>query len=930
MADYITLYKYNVAKLSEAIVVTDGKTNDTDTSLTFIGKGAPSFGIAVNQDFLYLLENFANVTPPLHPTEGQLWYDSSNDTLTGKKLKVFDSTVWKPINGIWQQDNPPETPERGDIWVNTANAQLYIRTLSGWTLVGPTYSNVLKTGSYADEIKDNMGGVHRVIKNYIDDNVVEVIASADFFPQPPIDGFADGLHPGVNLSSTYNGKLNATATVADSLSLSDGSTITGDNLVKTTGDSTINARLYIKELAVGQASSNGSTTPWVMNMSDNGYQANLQNPVPGGKFVFQATTLETDGSLPVNLLSIDGSTSGVGINLKATDNPKAELDVNGSVVVANSLTITSSAVAIDVTKGVSKFKNIVSTGVSTFSTSTFVDTVYLGTTDWPISTPAIVPVGTGNSSPNIGTNDNPFGAVYSKVFVGPQTISGSANGVDSSGRLIISNSSGLSTGDPLILSHSTLAYTASKTSPTSNYIDLNSKTGLVVGMPIVFEFSSTDIEVTQTFSAADAQRPNHIAVSSIAGLAIGMSIVFDADISTITAGTVYFVQAIHDTTHISIGLTPSSSALTLGAATATVNATVGSVFGGLVSGTTYYVRTISATSVQITVSDTYNGSIKNLGVSVNIPGASGVTVSAGGPYAANLASNVLYYIHRVYDATHISVAASQADVQTNTPIVLPSNVTLSAISYRAGVRELGNTFVGNLTGGASKLTNSSTWSISGQVSAAGFVYSGGAGQNTFVASLTESAISDQVTSTTVADNDTLLISQTASGTLKKVTKNDLLKDLAAYKVPSGAVTIYAGPVDNVPEGWLLCDGSLVDGGYFPTLFSAIKYTYGKGSVPSQFRLPDLRSRVPMGYDNMTNSETGNGQATLVPAAPSNAGSGRTNITHPSYDQSYALGNTAPVVGQITAGATGFDYSSASNAPSNTALHFHALNYIIKT
>ena len=931
MADYITLYKYNVAKLSEAIIVRDGKANDTDTSLTFIGKGAPSFGISVNQDFLYLLENFANITPPLHPTEGQLWYDSSNDTLTGKKLKVFDSTVWKPINGVWQQDSPPETPERGDIWVNTANAQLYIRTLSGWTLVGPTYSNVLKTGSYADEIKDNLGGTHRVIKNYIDDNVVEIIASEDFYPQPPISGFAEGLHPGVNLSSAYNGKLNATATTADALNLADGTTITGDSLVKTTGDSTINARLYIKELAVGKASSNGTTTPWVMNMADNGYQANLQNPIPGGKFVFQTTTLESNGSLPVNVLTIDGSASGVGINLKSTENPKAELDVNGSVKVANSLTITSSTVALNVTKGISYFKNIVSSGSSTFSTSTFVNTMYIGTPDWPISTPGILPVGTGNNAPNIGSETNPFGIVYSKVFAGPPIVPGSVTGTDSSGRLIISNAGGLSSGDPIILSHTAVTGTVTQTTPPAvNTISLNSKVGLSVGMPIKFTISSTSTTLIQTFASTDASKPNFVQLGNTTGFAVGMSIVPSNSIGGLVGGQTYYIQSIQSGNCVTVSTTPGSSSLTLTAGSGSYTASVGSVFGGLVSGTTYYIKSIDPALPKITISSSYNGSTLALGSSINIPGPGGATYNAGGPTALGLGSNVIYYILRVYDSNHVTISDSQANVQLNTPISLNASRSVTGVTYQGGTK-LENTFVGNLTGGATRLTNSSTWSITGQVSASGFVYAGEAGLKTFTASLTNSAVSDQASATTVADNDTFLMSQTSTGALRKTTKNDLLKDLAEYKVPTGAVMPYAGPVDNTPTGWLLCDGSLVDAGYFPNLFNAIKYVYGKGSVTSQFRLPDLRSRVIMGYDNMTNAETVNGQAALVPAAPSNSGAGRTSNVHAEYAQSYALGSTGPITGQINAtGGTGFAYSNSTNAASNTALHFHALNYIIKT
>ena len=163
------LYKSDPTKQNQAITVQDGTTNDTDTSLTFIGKNAPSFGISVNEDFLYLLENFSNSNPPLHPTEGQLWYDTSNASLTGNKMKAFDGTLWKPVNGIWQQSKQPSgSVDPGDIWVDTSRSQLYItQDGTSWTLIGPTYSSVLKTGSYAETITDNSGAVHNVIKNYI-------------------------------------------------------------------------------------------------------------------------------------------------------------------------------------------------------------------------------------------------------------------------------------------------------------------------------------------------------------------------------------------------------------------------------------------------------------------------------------------------------------------------------------------------------------------------------------------------------------------------------------------------------------------------------------------------------------------------------------------------------------------------------------------
>jgi hypothetical protein len=54
------------------------------TSLTLFGQGALRYGQMINENFVHLLENFASDIPPTLPTIGQVWFDSSSDT-----LKVF-------------------------------------------------------------------------------------------------------------------------------------------------------------------------------------------------------------------------------------------------------------------------------------------------------------------------------------------------------------------------------------------------------------------------------------------------------------------------------------------------------------------------------------------------------------------------------------------------------------------------------------------------------------------------------------------------------------------------------------------------------------------------------------------------------------------------------------------------------------------------
>jgi microcystin-dependent protein len=61
------------------------------------------------------------------------------------------------------------------------------------------------------------------------------------------------------------------------------------------------------------------------------------------------------------------------------------------------------------------------------------------------------------------------------------------------------------------------------------------------------------------------------------------------------------------------------------------------------------------------------------------------------------------------------------------------------------------------------------------------------------------------------------------------------------------MTPFAG--SSSPTGWLLCDGSLKSQTTYSALFALIGTTYGP-TVGSDFRLPDLRGRVPVGLDNM--------------------------------------------------------------------------------
>ena len=62
----------------------------------------------------------------------------------------------------------------------------------------------------------------------------------------------------------------------------------------------------------------------------------------------------------------------------------------------------------------------------------------------------------------------------------------------------------------------------------------------------------------------------------------------------------------------------------------------------------------------------------------------------------------------------------------------------------------------------------------------------------------------------------------------------------------GEIKMWAG--DTVPYGWLLCDGSEVSKTEYPYLYSSIGDLWGTPNNSSNFKLPNLTGRVPVGYN----------------------------------------------------------------------------------
>ncbi len=70
---------------------------------------------------------------------------------------------------------------------------------------------------------------------------------------------------------------------------------------------------------------------------------------------------------------------------------------------------------------------------------------------------------------------------------------------------------------------------------------------------------------------------------------------------------------------------------------------------------------------------------------------------------------------------------------------------------------------------------------------------------------------------------------------------------------AGEIKMWAG--DRIPTGWLLCDGSEVSKTDYPYLYAAIGDLWGTPNSSSNFKLPNLTGRVPVGYNSADTDTT---------------------------------------------------------------------------
>lgn len=198
--------------------VADGQVDQLSSDLTLIGKNYSGFGEALNENFVKLLENFANSVRPTHPIRGQIWFDTAES-----KLKVYNGTSFVPVSSASVSNSRPSALGVGDLWYNNIDKQLYFFDGTNTVLVGPDYSTSqgisgIKVASILD--KNNITRV--VAYLYTGGVLLGIFSKDEFIPKNTIIGFNDNvtdklISPGFNAGTLSGLKFSVTATNADRL-----------------------------------------------------------------------------------------------------------------------------------------------------------------------------------------------------------------------------------------------------------------------------------------------------------------------------------------------------------------------------------------------------------------------------------------------------------------------------------------------------------------------------------------------------------------------------------------------------------------------------------------------------------------------------------------------------------------------------------------
>lgn len=192
-------------------------TVDNSTSINLVGRNYVGYGELQNENFLFLMENFASDAAPPRALSGQCWFNTSDNT-----LYVYDGYGWAPVGNAQPSATPPENPAVGSFWLKTPNDSVWVWTGTNWLLVGPEVAEGFDTTkAHSTTLLGADARRYPVIQMVVNGLVTAIWSSSPFTidNSEAILGFTD-IAQGLTLSTvaqTVSGNLEGLAQRATQL-----------------------------------------------------------------------------------------------------------------------------------------------------------------------------------------------------------------------------------------------------------------------------------------------------------------------------------------------------------------------------------------------------------------------------------------------------------------------------------------------------------------------------------------------------------------------------------------------------------------------------------------------------------------------------------------------------------------------------------------
>ena len=360
-----TVNKTNSSATPNSYTVQDSILN-TQTDISFVGRGYAGYGEVIAENFLHLLENFSNSTAPTKPIKGQLWFDESEG-----RLKVYNGSSFNPLGGARYQSSAPASQTQGDLWIDSDTGQMYFYNGTSNVLVGPPSSTGTTNGFTFETIADSTDTNQNITNLYNDGNRIAIISEDSFTPKSAISGFAT-ITKGINLSTAIAGlKFTGTATDADAL----GGVAAANYLRSDANDTTSGTLGVINDTGLTVGANND------FRVLIEAAGPTIQSTQSDDDITFKVN----DGGVTTTVMTIDGATSRIGIG---NTSPTTKLDVTGTVNATAFTGPLTGNVTGDVTGGTGSFTSLTVTGTTISRTiRPSVDATYdLGTSSYGYNT----------------------------------------------------------------------------------------------------------------------------------------------------------------------------------------------------------------------------------------------------------------------------------------------------------------------------------------------------------------------------------------------------------------------------------------------------------------------------------------------------------------------------------------------------------------